>query len=392
MTSKVINAYLVAAILTLSVVPLIASYFLLDEVLDSAIGLAIKPSTEQLLQAYRDDLKVLKTLDAANQDQYKARFLAASEALNIYTQPQLLRQVLTDTYLTYYLLLFMVFLLLSLLGAILLSRKVARAYKALAQKDIAKAQKIQELQYFDQWQLIAGKLAHEINNPLTPIEMMVSNLPRSYANADSQTFATTLADTKAVVSEEVHKLKAMVSHFSQFSKLPEPVLKPINLVDYCTDFIAGHQTAWPNIQLQQQIEGSIDHRWVQLDHLLFNQCLFNMINNAIQANPALCQNQQLSVTLTLRQSTNPDADSHISLTVFNNGKAIDANSRQSLFKLYYSSKAHSENSGLGLSIVRKIILDHGGDVHCLALDEGAAFEINLPVSAQNKSNLPDDCS
>ncbi len=378
-----INAYLIGAILTLSVLPLIASYLLLDEVLESAIGLAVKPDTKVLLSAYRDDLKTLKKLDPDNQEAYKTRFLAAGEELVVYDQPQLLRQVLRDTYLTYYLLLFVVILAFSLLGAVWLSRKVARSYQALANSDIKKAEKIQELSYFDQWQAIAGKLAHEINNPLTPIEMMVSNLPRTYANASPEAFEACLADTKEVVSEEVHKLKEMVSHFSQFSKLPEPVLKPHNIAKHCQTFIRQHQQGWPNAQISlsdgpQSIE-------VAIDHLLFNQCLLNIINNAVQANKE-CANKdstQLSVTLSITK----EADDNIAITVFNDGKPIDPTVHSSLFKMYYSSKSSKENMGLGLAIVRKIILDHGGDICCLPLTQGAAFKMTLPIiTSQNKKS------
>jgi signal transduction histidine kinase len=371
-----INAYLIGAILTLSVLPLIASYLLLDEVLESAIGLAVKPDTKVLLSAYRDDLKTLKKLDPDNQEAYKSRFLAAGEELVVYDQPELLRQVLRDTYLTYYLLLFVVILAFSLVGAVWLSRKVARSYQALANSDIKKAEKIQELSYFDQWQAIAGKLAHEINNPLTPIEMMVSNLPRTYANASPEAFEACLFDTKAVVSEEVHKLKEMVSHFSQFSKLPEPVLKPHNIAEHCQTFIRQHQQGWPSAQISLS-EGAQNIE-VAIDHLLFNQCLLNIINNAVQANK---DKAGLAVTLSISK----EADDNIAITVFNDGKPIDPVAHSSLFKMYYSSKSSKENMGLGLAIVRKIILDHGGDICCLPLMQGAAFKMTLPlITSQNK--------
>jgi signal transduction histidine kinase len=374
MKTRRINAYLIAAILTLSVIPLAASYLLLDEVLESAIGLAVKPDTKTLLNAYRDDLKTLKNLDSANAEIYKSRFLQATEELVVYDQPELIHQVLRDTYLTYYLILFMIILMLSLLAAVWLSRKVAQSYKTLANSDIKKAQKIQELSYFDQWQVIAGKLAHEINNPLTPIEMMVSNLPRTYAKASSEVFATTLADTKAVVSEEVHKLKAMVSHFSMFAKLPEPVFKPHNMVEYCSTFIRQHQQFWPTVVLSHKIGKGLAKNQVALDHLLFNQCLLNIINNAVQANKG---QPSLNVTLTIEAAQ----DNDLTITLFNDGAPIKASQHHELFKMYFSSNSSDENKGLGLSIVKKIMLDHGGDIQCLPLTVGAAFAITLPLYA-----------
>ena len=285
MKNKRVNSYLIGVVLTLALLPLLASYLLIDEVLKSAIALAIKPGTEQLLQDYRSDLKQLKTLDPANQQQYKTRFVQAGDELLIYQQPQMLQQVLRDTYLTYYLVLFVVVLLLALFAAVWLSRKVARSYNKLVIHDLKQAQKIQQLTHFEQWQAVAGKLAHEINNPLTPINMMVSNLSRVYTRASSEVFQQNLADTQAVVSEEVYKLKQMVSHFSRFAKLPEPVFKACIIRDYCSSFIRQHQHAWPAVQLTIETDNTLNDAEAALDQLLFNQCLINIINNAVQANP-----------------------------------------------------------------------------------------------------------
>ena len=373
MKAKRIKRYLIVAILTLSVTPLIASYWLLQEVLNSAVGLAVKPQTGQLLEHYRDDLKHLRQLDPANEATYKKQFMAVSDELTVYQQPQLLRQVLTDTYLTYYLLLFVAFLLLALLVAVWLSRRVARAYKDLALQDIAKAQKIQALSHFDQWQVIAAKLAHEINNPLTPIEMMVTNLPRSYQTLDSDDFKHLLTDTELVVSEEVHKLKAMVSHFSRFSKLPEPLLTLHNLREQLEQFVRLQHNHWPQVELTLTFDSSEpSSETVLLDHLLFNQCLVNLINNAVQANPEL---KPMSVDISLMTN-----EQDVAISVFNQGKSIEPQHCESIFDLYYSTKADKENMGLGLCIVRKIMLDHGGDIRCEPHHEGAEFVLTLPTA------------
>jgi nitrogen fixation/metabolism regulation signal transduction histidine kinase len=370
-----INRYLVIAILTLSALPLAASYLLLEEVLDSAISLAIKPQTQALLKDYQNDLKTLRKLDPVNEAEYKQKFLKANDELVVYDQPKLIQQVLRDTYLTYYLVLFVLVLLLSLVVAVILSRKVAKSYKSLSTREIEQAQRLQELSQFDQWQVIAGKLAHEINNPLTPIEMMVSNLPRSYANSAPDAFAGLLDNTKTVVSEEVHKLKAMVSHFSRFSKLPEPSFSLHNLADYCHRFIEQHGQGWPDVRFNQVTEAVSSKTLVKLDHLLFNQALINIVNNAVQANPQ----QPLKVNLTIKQT----ALNQVSLVIDNNGQPIEPEHRGNLFKMYFSTKQDKENMGLGLAIVKKIMLDHGGNIECLAQDSGAAFKLTLPISEQD---------
>lgn len=372
MKNKTIDAYLIGAILMLSVAPLVASYWLLDEVLGSATSLLVKPESQRLLESYRDDLKTLRKLDPQQEQDYKTRFMQASDELVIYQQPSLLQQVLRDTYLTYYLLLFVIVLILSLLIAIWLSKKVAMSYRALLQQDIDKAKKIQELSHFDEWQTIASKLAHELNNPLTPIEMMVSNLPRMHQKASPESFQKCLIDTNSIITEEITKLKDMVRHFSRFSKLPEVNLKAVSMLEYCREFGHQYQHAWPKVELS-----IIDHcknanTQILLDNLLFNQCLLNMINNAVQANQA-----QAKITVKLTLSC--EKHNELSLLVFNSGKPIKIEESEAIFQMYYSAQRNQDNMGLGLSIVKKIVLDHGGDIICIPLSKDAAFKITLPI-------------
>lgn len=381
MKNSHIKGYLIATILMLSMLPLLASYFLIDEVLNSAISLVVKEDTQQLLQSYGDDLKRLKALDPTQEQHYKKKFLQVNNELLIYQQPELLKGLLQETYLSYYLFLFVLVLLFSLFIALLLSQKVARAYQKLVLSDVSKAKKLQELSHFEQWQTLAAKLAHEINNPLTPIEMMVSNLTNIYNKGNAELFKQNLADTQIMVSEEVAKLKEMVSHFSKFGKLPEPQLQATNILHYCQHFIRQHQDAWPSVTFtltdslkdKHNIENDI---CVNMDKLLFNQCLINIINNAVQANSQL---QQLDIKLTLTL-----AENNISLMIFNQGKTIGSEQCKKIFNLHYSSNNHHENMGLGLAIVRKIILDHSGEISCLPQKNGAAFQINLPTILPNK--------
>lgn len=362
--------------LTLAVVPQLASYWLLDEVLQSAIGLIVKPKSQQLLLHYQHDLKTLKRLDPENEEAYKVRFLQANDELMVYEQAELVQQVLRDSFLTYYLILFIGVLLLSVLTAFWLIRQVALSYKSLVIRDVQKAEKLRDLTYFDQWQTIAGKLAHEINNPLTPIEVMVSNLSRTYRTANCDEFAKNLIDTNALVREEVKKLKDMVSHFSRFSKLPEPQLQRCNFVDYCVGFIEQYQQTWPNVVLQFSRSDDVDETLVDIDYLLFNQCLINLVNNAVQANQ---EKTKLAVTL----SVSPKCSGEVTLVVQNDGCSIKAEDSEAIFQMYYSSKSVETNMGLGLAIVRKIIFDHGGNIYCLPTSDGAAFEITLPIMSAN---------
>jgi signal transduction histidine kinase len=388
MKNNQVSYYLIVAILTLALLPFLASYLLLNEILDSATSLVVKPSTTQILKNYQQDLKELRKLNGKNAETYKKKFNNVSEQLMIFQQPDLVKKVMSETYLTYYLILFVGVLIFSTITAIYLSRKVTKSYSLMVSSNLTKEKKIQELTYFDEWQIIAGKLAHEINNPLTPIQMMVSNLSRVHHKLDKKSFAESLKSTESVVTEEIEKLKVMVSHFNQFSKLPDPDLQHLNILTYLAQFIEKYRLAWQMVNFTLDINHNIDKKrglFIEADPILINQCLINLINNAIQANPNI---KPLAIAFTLTIKKRENNNNCLQIIVFNQGQVIDKKEMSHIFKMHYSgSKANksSENMGLGLAIVRKIILDHKGDIQCLQRNEGAAFELLLPL-IKNKNN------
>ena len=175
----------------------------------------------------------------------------------------------------------------------------------------------------------------------------------------------------------------MVSHFNKFSKLPEPVLSHCDVLSYLDNFIKQYQSAWQNTELTMIINESANHQpsiIVSLDTILFNQCLLNIINNAVQANQAI---DQLSIVISIDIQRKSNSRATINITISNNGASIAPSDREHIFKMYFSGKKittdQTENMGLGLTIVRKIILDHNGDITCLPVKEGAAFKISLPL-------------
>jgi signal transduction histidine kinase len=389
MKNNLVRYYLIAAILTLALLPFLASYMLLNEILDSATSLVVEPSTTQMLKNYQQDLKKLRNLNPEYTEKYKEKFNNVSEQLMIFQQPNLVKKVISETYLAYYLILFAAVLIFSIIAAIYLSRKVTRSYSHMVMSNLAQEKKIQALSYFDEWQIIAGKLAHEINNPLTPIQMMVSNLSRLHEKSDRVSFAQSLNNTENVVSEEIEKLKAMVRHFNKFSKLPEPDFQYLDLLSHLTQFIEQYSPAWQSVNFTVDIAANIDQNQgivIKADGILLNQCFINLVNNAIQANPHI---NPLEIKFSLAIQRTEHKDHWLKLIVFNQGRVIAKKERENIFKLYYSVKhtsQSSENMGLGLAIVRKIILDHKGDIQCLSSNEGAAFEVSLPLMSRNSSS------
>ena len=371
MTNQDIRRRLAITVLVLACLPLLASYFLVSEILDSAISLNSSENISRIFKDYQHDLKRLKTLDPNRSEVYKAKFYELEEMLTIHKDPQMLVGMIKSSFLTYYIILFVGIVILASFVAIILSRKVAAAYKNLFISDMSKSKRLQELQYFDEWQHIARKLAHEVKNPLTPIEMSIGNLARNYTHVKPEQYREQLHETYLVVSEEVKKLKEMINHFTRFSKLPEPELMPTDMAEYLNQYLNEHQNMRPRLRVELQLMPNFPV-WVALDQRLLSQCLTNLLNNAEEANP---EDHQIPISLILEK---PEK-SYISLIVKNRGRQISEEQRAKLFNMYYTTKTKRENMGLGLPIVKKMLLDHKGSIENLPDSNGALFKITLPL-------------
>lgn len=358
-------------ILTLSASSFLVSYLLIDEILTSSIRLGINQKTGHLLSDYQKVLKKLKVVDPENKDSYKAQFYEIQEAMVVYQNPEKLVSLVKKSYLTYFIIIFISILTISIFAAFLLTRKVSLAYKNLYQRDLEQSKRLSQLEYFDNWQQIAASLAHEIKNPLTPIELMVSNLTRHYKSDEPEVFQKNLDTTKKVVLDEVSRLKMMVNHFSRFSKLPEPDFEEINFVDFLKNCIKGFISAWDNLEIGFSLPQNLINLTVYADKNLLKQCLLNLIQNALQANPSL---DNLKLDLRIELATNDSFE----LYFVNKGKSLSDSQRQRIFQVGFTSRNNKENQGLGLSIVKKIILDHHGDIETIPDKNGTTFRISLP--------------
>ena len=276
---------------------------------------------------------------------------------------------------TYFFIIFLAAFVFSLVFSIWVTRKVAGSYRALFDQDLDKAKKIESLRYFDQWQIIAKKLAHEIKNPLTPILVMVTSLTKFFEKGDEEKFAKQLHKTEQVVVEEVEKLRSMVHHFTQYSKMPDPVTQTVPIHTYISDFAGEASLAWPDIQLDTEFACD-ENLTLCFDPVLIKQCLQNIVGNAVEANAE----QAISVRVTVKKQ-----DENICIDIVNTGATIPVDQIDKLFTLYFSTKTAKENMGLGLAIVKKILLDHGGDAYCEPQESGAKFVLMLPVTNKKES-------
>ncbi len=221
------------------------------------------------------------------------------------------------------------------------------------------------LEKVSSWQEIARSLAHEIKNPLTPIQLAVQELHSSY-RGDDPVFLSKLNDSLEIVEEEVAALRRMVENFSEFAKMPVVQFMLVDLNAYVADFVRHNPQLAPRVRFTPG-EKPLS---VNLDRDLMRRVLLNLINNGLEASEP-----DGLVEIQLGQGPG-----WVNLRVIDRGIGLTKEVRERLFRPYFTTKA--TGTGLGLAFVKKVILQHGGEI---SVEEGApkgtVMTIRLPDAA-----------
>jgi two-component system, NtrC family, nitrogen regulation sensor histidine kinase NtrY len=231
--------------------------------------------------------------------------------------------------------------------------------------------RITYLEKIGAWQEIARRLAHEIKNPLTPIQLAIQQVHKGYKGDDDK-FGRQLNDARDIITEEVDGLRRLVHAFSAFAKLP--TVRPENLefnavVD---DFIKSHGELAEKGGLQWT--PMTEHCVVSVDRMMMKQLLFNLVENAVQAAEGVGQTTLVVVLTAIIDR----ARGSLVVELADNGPGIARETAPRVFDPYYTTK--DEGTGLGLAIVKKIILEHGGTVDVESPPTGGSrFRLALPL-------------
>ncbi|HEX5070817.1 MAG TPA: ATP-binding protein [Vicinamibacterales bacterium] len=230
------------------------------------------------------------------------------------------------------------------------------------------------------WRDVARRLAHEIKNPLTPIQLSAERLRRHFAAAPAPTQSLVGECTDAIIAE-VESLKGLVDEFAQFARLRGPRMMPADLnalVDESLKLYAG-VLQQGTLRIERQLASALPP--VRLDSEQIRQVIINLVDNAMEAlggpNAATRPNGErpLIVVLTLHDVRN----SLVRLVISDNGPGVPESDRDKLFMPYYSTKGRG--SGLGLAIVRRIVVEHGGGIEVSgAQPTGTTFTVELPAA------------
>jgi len=252
---------------------------------------------------------------------------------------------------------------------------LARAFNTMVREVRESRDRIVYLEKISGWQDVARRLAHEIKNPLTPMQLAFQQLQARWRQAPGDpAFGKLLEDAGEIVREEIGTLQRLVDEFSGFAKLPDVRAEPADLAEFVHDFL--HTSP----QLAEAAELEVVHAGgpcpVALDRTLMRRVLANLCGNAVEAARPGRARIHLGIGRTRDRAV---------LTVADEGPGVDRDLRERIFDPYFTTKKGT-GTGLGLAIVKKIVLQHGGEIQVGDRPGGgASFTVALPLAGVAES-------
>ena len=223
------------------------------------------------------------------------------------------------------------------------------------------------------WENVARKLAHEIKNPLTPIQLTIDNLKTKYLpNVENEKKEKFLSNLKTIL-KQIKQIENLVNEFSDFARMPKPLFKQNNLNIVIKD----------NINLVNKFDTTIKIRLVnhlskdvimKFDNEQFNRLFFNLIKNSLESIQEKAEKDSKTgknIDIEIRQRRD-----YININIVDTGTGFKNKKTKDIIKPYFTTK--EKGTGLGLSIVDKIISDHEGSIKFLNHKNGAKIQIIIP--------------
>ncbi len=227
---------------------------------------------------------------------------------------------------------------------------------------------------------LSRKLAHEIKNPLTPIQLTIDRIKTKYSgqitNEDQQSFKENLK----IINSQIKQIENLVNEFSDFARMPKPILKRNNLVKLLNE----------NVKLLSEVNKSIEINLNKKDEEILLECdkeqisrvFINLIKNSIESiEQKVEKNPDFKKKILIDISSNND---HILISIEDNGVGFDKNNIKEILNPYYTTKKNG--TGLGLSIVNKIINDHKGELEFIPINNGAKIQIRFYLNDNRNIN------
>ncbi|WP_440697491.1 ATP-binding protein [Candidatus Pelagibacter sp. HIMB1709] len=223
------------------------------------------------------------------------------------------------------------------------------------------------------WSNLARKLAHEIKNPLTPIQLTIDRMKTKYSNQVNENDKKNFDENLKIINNQIKQIGNLVNEFSDFARMPKPILKVNNLIQIIEE----------NIKLLNELDNTISisvntntkEVLLNSDKEQLARVFFNLIKNSIESIQQRAENDSnidKKITIEVNEKNN-----QITINLVDNGIGfgIFAANIKDILNPYFTTKKNG--TGLGLSIVSKIINDHNGKIEFIPLDEGAKIKIDF---------------
>ncbi|HKF48912.1 MAG TPA: ATP-binding protein [Terracidiphilus sp.] len=245
---------------------------------------------------------------------------------------------------------------------------LARSFNHMTAQLVSQRERLVQTERVAAWRELARRLAHELKNPLFPLQLTVENLARSRQLPQAE-FDEVFEESTKTLGMEIANLKTIIGRFSDFSKMPRPQLEALDAAAAVERIRALYESACPpNVRLLTDV--ATEPMPLDADPEMLHRALSNLVLNAMDAMP-----DGGTVTVSAR----PVEDT-IEIRVADTGAGLTPEECERLFTPYYTTKQHG--TGLGLAIVQSVIADHAGTI---AVDSraggGATFIISLPKAS-----------
>jgi nitrogen fixation/metabolism regulation signal transduction histidine kinase len=250
--------------------------------------------------------------------------------------------------------------------------ELAESFNSMTRELLAQREHLVQAERVAAWRELARRLAHELKNPLFPLQLTVENLLRARQQSPQQ-FEEIFQESSSTLLAELANLKAIISRFSEFSRMPQPQFQWLQLNEILrnVDRLFHAQLHAPErapIECKLELTEAMDP--IAADPDLLHRALSNLVLNAMDAMPH-------GGTLTLRTRQHGALSE---IEVSDTGAGLTPEECERLFTPYYTSKPHG--TGLGLAIVQSVISDHGGRISVRSESgRGTTFVIELPQNA-----------
>jgi two-component system nitrogen regulation sensor histidine kinase NtrY len=246
---------------------------------------------------------------------------------------------------------------------------LAESFNRMTEELLQQRERLIQSERVAAWRELARRLAHELKNPLFPLQLTVENLVRARQQRPEQ-FDEIFGESSATLLTEIANLKAIISRFSEFSRMPQPQFQPVELneiVQNVARLLQAQLRSQERAPIECRLELARDLAAIAADPELLHRAVSNLALNAMDALPK-------GGSLTLRTRQNGD---RAVIEVSDTGTGLTKEECERLFTPYYTSKAHG--TGLGLAIVQSVVSDHGGRISVRSeLGRGTTFMIELP--------------